>query len=71
MEVNVGASQRRTLGMIYGPINYNDIWRTRHNNLYTLQDELDSQSDKTKKTEVTEAPVQNERSGSLQKANST
>jgi len=28
--------------MIYGPINGNDIWRTRYNNeLYTLYDKLD------------------------------
>jgi len=29
--------------MIYGPINDNFTWRTRHNNeLYTLYDELDT-----------------------------
>jgi hypothetical protein len=29
--------------MIYGPINDNDIWRTRYNNeLYTLYDKLDT-----------------------------
>jgi len=34
--------QRRVLGMLYGPINDNDIWRTRYNNeLYTLYDDLD------------------------------
>jgi len=29
--------------MIYGPINDNDIWRTRYSNeLYTLHDKLDT-----------------------------
>jgi hypothetical protein len=35
--------ERRILRMLYGPINDNDIWRTRCNNeLYTLYDDLDA-----------------------------
>jgi hypothetical protein len=34
---------KENIGMIYGPINDNDIWRTRYNNeLYTLYDTLDT-----------------------------
>jgi hypothetical protein len=41
-----------------GPINDNDVWRTRYNNeLFTLYDELDSQSDKNEKNEVDGTPV--------------
>jgi hypothetical protein len=36
-----------------GPINDNGVWKTRYSNeLYTLYDELDSESDKNKKNRV-------------------
>jgi len=56
------------LTMIYGPINDNDIWRTRYNNkLYTLYDETrHSPGDKNRKTEVAGTPLQKARTVSLQ-----
>jgi len=51
--------ERIILTMIYGPINDNDIWRTRYSNkLYTLYDETThSPSDKNRKTEVHGTPL--------------
>jgi len=53
MEVNVGSPYRRMrigcesleeiLRMIYGPVNANGIWRTRHSSeFYALYNELDT-----------------------------
>jgi len=48
----------RILRMIYSPINDNNIWRTRCNNdLYTLYNEFDSQSDENRKIQVAGTPL--------------